>query len=160
MDEELWQWVWLSAMVVFTVGELATPGSFFLAPFAAGSAVAAAAAFIGAPVAVSWSLFLVVSFAAFAALRPLARRLDAQGGNPVGVGASRLIGDTGVVIKRIPDVPGETGAVRVRGEEWSAASSDGRPIAEGATVEIVDVRGTRLVVGAPRDVRPTSPPVS
>src|SRR5690606_4830686 len=44
---EFWRWVWLVAAAVFTLGEMAVAGSFFLAPFAIGAAVAAILAFAG-----------------------------------------------------------------------------------------------------------------
>jgi membrane-bound ClpP family serine protease len=38
------------------------------------------------------------------------------------------------------------GLVRVDREEWRAESVDGAVIAQGATVRVADVQGTRLVV--------------
>ena len=73
---ELWRWVWVVAVIAFTIGELAVAGSFFLAPFAVGAVVAAAAAFLGVPVPLEWAAFVVASGATFAGFRPLARRLE------------------------------------------------------------------------------------
>lgn len=144
---ELWRWVWLGATITFAVGEMASPGSFFLAPFAVGAAVAAALSFAGAGVAIGWIAFIVVSLAAFAALRPLARRLDAMTGDRRdGVGAGRLIGERGVVLTDIPAGPGGLGLVLVGREEWRAGSVDGSAIPADAVVYIAEVEGTRLVV--------------
>jgi membrane protein implicated in regulation of membrane protease activity len=145
-DPEVWRWVWLGAALVFGLGEMATAGSFFLAPFAIGAALAAAVSFAGVPVGVSWIVFIAASLATFAGLRPLARRLDAAGGNPRGVGAGRLVGETGVVLTAVPDGPDASGLVRIGGEQWRAQSSDGRGIPEGTQVTVVEVRGTRVVV--------------
>ncbi len=145
-DPDLWRWVWLTAAVVFGLGEMASPGVFFLAPFALGAAGASALAFAGAPVGFGWVIFLAVSLGTFAALRPLARRLDATGGNPRGVGAKRLVGEDGIVLTPVPAGPDEVGLIRVGREQWRAQSTDGGAIPAGTHVTIVEVRGTRVVV--------------
>ncbi|MDQ3782541.1 MAG: NfeD family protein, partial [Actinomycetota bacterium] len=107
MDEpEQWRWIWLGTAVVFGIGEMATPGAFFLAPFAVGAAVASILAFADVPLVGEWAAFVGVSVAAFAAMRPLARRLDVEGGSD-GIGARRLIGRPGTVVEAISaDRPG------------------------------------------------------
>ncbi|MFZ6004795.1 MAG: NfeD family protein [Actinomycetota bacterium] len=144
MDEpEQWRWIWLGAAVLFGMGEMATPGAFFLAPFAIGAAVAAALAFGDVPLAGEWAVFVGISVASFAALRPLARRLDRHGASD-GVGSRRLIGREGVVIEDIE--PTQSGRVRVDQEEWRADSGDRSPLTTGTTVRVSEVEGTRLIV--------------
>jgi membrane protein implicated in regulation of membrane protease activity len=145
-DPELWRWIWLGTAVVFGLGEMTSPGSFFLAPFAIGALVAALLSFAGASVAVGWIAFVGLSLASFAGLRPLARRLDAVGANPRGVGAGRLVGEEGVVLTEVPGGPDELGLVRVGREQWRAQSSDGSSIPQDTKVTVVEVRGTRVVV--------------
>lgn len=143
-DPSFWQWVWLGTAVIFAVGEMASPGSFFLLPFAIGAAVAAVLAVVGVDVPIEWAVFLVVSTASAVALRPLARRLDRD--EPMdGIGAKRLIGETAAVIEPIPG-GGDLGLVRVGREEWRAEALDGVPLDIGASVRIVEVRGTRVIV--------------
>jgi membrane protein implicated in regulation of membrane protease activity len=144
MDEpEQWRWIWLGAAVLFGLGEMATPGAFFLAPFAIGAVVASALAFADVDLAIEWGAFVAISVAAFAALRPLARRLDRHGGSD-GVGSRRLIGRSGVVLQEIG--PNQLGLVRVDQEEWRANTTDRSSIGEGAQIQIVDVEGTRVIV--------------
>lgn len=144
MDEpEQWRWIWLGAAVLFGLGEMATPGAFFLAPFAIGAVAASALAFADVDLAIEWGAFVGISVGAFAALRPLARRLDRHGGSD-GVGSRRLIGRNGIVLEEI--LPGHLGLVRVDREEWRAESGDDTPIAEGAQVRISEVQGTRVIV--------------
>ncbi len=157
-DPEFWRWVWLSAAVAFGLGEMTSPGSFFLAPFAVGAAVATVLSFLGVPVGVGWVAFVTVSVAVFAALRPLARRLDAAGGNPLGVGAKRLVGEDGLVLDHVPAGQDEMGLVRVGREEWRAQSSDGRAIPKDTRVTVVEVRGTRVVVFPTGLYLPIEPP--
>lgn len=142
-EPEAWRWIWLVAGFVFLVGEMASPGSFFLLPFAAGAIVAAVLAFTGVGVAGEWVAFLGVSIAAFAALRPLARRLDREGQQP-GIGATRLIGQSGLVLE--PIASGDLGLVRIHREEWRAEALDGSAIPAGTPVKVVEVRGTRVIV--------------
>jgi membrane protein implicated in regulation of membrane protease activity len=143
-----WRWVWAIAMAVFAVGEMATPGSFFLAPFAVGALVAAILAYADVSVTTEWVVFIAVSIATLGALRPLARRLNRDAIDD-GVGSRRLVGGQATVLR---DIPGgdELGMARVDREEWRAQSYDGTPIAAGTTVRVADVQGTRVIV-APVD---------
>lgn len=142
MDEG-WRWIWLVAAVLFSIGEMFTPGSFFLLPFAIGAVIATVLAFAYVDLAWQWAAFVGVGFGALVAMRPLARRLDTD--EPTaGIGSRRLIGQRGVVLEAIGS--GELGTVRVDREEWRAETSDGRPMPVGATVRVVDVQGTRVIV--------------
>jgi membrane protein implicated in regulation of membrane protease activity len=147
---EDWRWVWLVAGTLFAVGEMLSPGSFFLAPFAVGALVAAVLAFAGVSITVEWIVFLAVSIGTLFLLRPVARRLD-RNALDHGVGARRLVGTRATVLRAIPG-NAELGLVRVDREEWRAQSTDGSPIAEGTTVRVADVQGTRVIVA----LEPTS----
>lgn len=142
MDGEAWRWVWLALAVGGIVGEIATAGTFFLFPFGVGAAVACVLAFLSLALGLQWLAFVLVSLAAFAATRPIARRLD-RAESPKGVGARRLLGQEAFVLDAIDR---DLGIVRVGGEEWRAQSRDGVRVPAGAKVLVVDVVGTRLVV--------------
>ena len=160
-DPDFWRWVWLAAALPFGLGEMASAGTFFLAPFALGAVGAAGASFVGAPIAIGWVLFVLVSAGSFAALRPLAARLDASSKNPLGVGATRLVGEHGVVLTEVPAGPDELGTVRIGREEWRAEALDGGPLVPGTHVTVLEVRGTRVVVyptGLPASIRPPERP--
>lgn len=150
----MWRWVWLGAALAFGLGEMASAGTFFLAPFALGAAGAAAVSFAGAPIGLGWLVFVGLSAVSFGALRRVARRLDATTRNPLGVGASRLVGERGIVLTAVPEGPDEVGLVRIGREEWRAQSLDGSPIAVQTPVTVLEVRGTRVIV------LPTGLPVS
>jgi membrane protein implicated in regulation of membrane protease activity len=142
----MWRWIWLATAVAFGIGEMASAGSFFLAPFAVGAVGAAVVSFLGAPIGLGWLIFVVLSGVTFAALRPVAKRLDATSRNPLGVGATRLVGEQGVVLLEVPPGPDEVGLVRVGREEWRAQSLDGSPLEPGTPVTVLEVRGTRVIV--------------
>src|SRR5690606_15153890 len=95
-EPETWRWIWLVATLAFALGEMASAGTFFLAPFAIGAGVAAILAFADVNLAIEWTAFLGISVAAFASLRPLARRLD-RGEPTEGIGSKRLIGQPALV---------------------------------------------------------------
>lgn len=144
MDEpEQWRWIWLGAAVLFGMGEMATPGAFFLAPFGIGAALAAILAFAGVDLAWEWLAFVAVSLGAFIALRPMARRLD-HGAGTEGIGSRRLIGRAAVVLQ--PISPTQPGLVRVDQEEWRAEAADHGAIPAGTEVRVTEVEGTRVIV--------------
>jgi membrane protein implicated in regulation of membrane protease activity len=143
VDPETWRWIWLVLAVAGIVGEIATAGTFFLFPFGLGAVIACILAFAGVDVVFQWIAFVLVSIGAFAASRPLVRRLDRSG--PSGVGADRWVGKQGIVLRAIPNEH-EAGLVRIGGEEWRAMSRSGVTVPAGSTVLVVEVVGTRLVV--------------
>src|SRR3954469_11318854 len=107
-------WVlWLIAAVVLGIGEIATQG-LFLAPFAAGALVAALIAAAGAGTAITLVVFLLISIAALAPLRPSARshrRMPALSRT----GTAALVGRHATVVERIAHNEG-VGCVKVGGE--------------------------------------------
>ena len=138
-------WVlWLILAVVFAVGEIATLG-FFLAPFAAGAAVAAVVSAAGAGLVVSLAVFLVLSAVLLAALRPLARshkRMPPQ----IRTGTAALVGRDATVVERIVNQEG-VGCVRIDGEVWTARSYLEEEIYEpGTRVQVVEIRGATALV--------------
>jgi membrane protein implicated in regulation of membrane protease activity len=150
-DPESWRWIWLVAAVFFGVGEMLTPGAFFMAPFAIGALVAAILAFADVSVAVQWLAFLGFSIIAFGALRPIARRLDEESSSD-GIGSRRLIGRSGTVLEAIE--PGHLGLVRINREEWRAEAADRSAVPLGTPVRVTDVEGTRLIVTPTEEPNP------
>jgi membrane protein implicated in regulation of membrane protease activity len=143
-NPDAWRWIWLATAAFLAIGEVLTPGTFFMVSFAIGAAVACVLAFAGVNVAVEWLAFVVASGISLALLVPLGRRVSA--GEQAPVGATRFVGRKAVVLQAIPAGQNETGLVRFDREEWRAESATGRAISAGTTVEIRSVDGTRLVV--------------
>jgi membrane protein implicated in regulation of membrane protease activity len=139
MDE----WViWLIVAVAFGVGEIATLG-FFLAPFAGGALVAAVVSGVGAPTAVAWIAFLVVSIVLLAALRPLALRHRKQAPS-LRTGTAALVGRHATVLERVTE---NEGSVRLDGEVWTARPYDEDQVFEaGARVQVLEIRGATALV--------------
>jgi membrane protein implicated in regulation of membrane protease activity len=135
--------IWLVVAVALAIGEVFTPGLFFLGPVALAAGAAAVAAALGGSLA-ALIVFVVCSVLSVAFLRPLARshlRLPAL----ARTGTAALVGRRAVVLRRV-DATG--GRVRIGGEEWSARSYlDGVVIEPGTAVDVVEIEGaTALVV--------------
>ena len=141
MDNELWRWVWTGLALVMGLGEIITAG-FFLLPFAVGAGLAAIAAWVGLHDAVQWIAFFGGTAVAMLFVRRFMRAQDDEEG--LKIGPARYVGMSAVVLEKV-DLATNSGLIRVEAEEWRAIT-DGGSIPKGATVEVVEVRGTRLVV--------------
>ncbi|HXR11726.1 MAG TPA: NfeD family protein [Gaiellaceae bacterium] len=134
---------WSIAAVLLAIGELVTPGLFFLGPVALAAVVSAAAAAVGAAVWIQLVVFVAGSAASLGLLRPIAR---AHLHMPVAIrtGAAALEGAHAVVLQRV-DLNG--GRVRIGGEEWSArAYMPDQVIEPGAQVEVMKIEGATALV--------------
>jgi membrane protein implicated in regulation of membrane protease activity len=136
--------LWIVAACAFGVGELLTTG-FFLAPFAVGALVAALVAAIGAPTALAWITFLLVSLLMLWVVRPIARH-HVRTPPQLRTGAAALVGRHAIVLERIANREA-VGCVRVDGEVWTARAYDEDQIIEvGAEVQIIEIRGATALV--------------
>ena len=133
---------WVVAAVLLAIGEVLTPGLFFLGPVALAAVAAAVVALFAGAVA-SVIVFIVAALLSLAVLRPIARshiRLPALSRT----GTDALVGRKAVVTRRVDAVGGR---VRIGGEEWSARSYlDNEVYAEGATVDVVRIEGATALV--------------
>jgi membrane protein implicated in regulation of membrane protease activity len=69
-----------------------------------------------------------------------------RGGNPIGVGAGRLVGEPGVVVTDLSPDPERMGTVRIGREEWHAETPDRGYLSAGTPIRVVLIEGTRAVV--------------
>jgi membrane protein implicated in regulation of membrane protease activity len=134
--------VWLVIAVALAVGEVFTPGLFFLGPVALAAAAAAVAAALGGGVA-ALVVFVICAVLSLAFLRPLARaHLHVPALARTGTAA--LVGRKAVVLRRVDS---QGGRIRIGGEEWSARPYlDGTVIEPGAPVEVVEIDGATALV--------------
>ena len=136
-------WVlWLIAAVIFAIGEIVSMG-FFLAPFAAGAAVAALLSATGAGTTAEFAAFLVVSIVLLAALRPVALRHRKQAPS-LRTGTAALVGHHATVLERVSE---DQGSVRLDGEIWTARPFDEDQVFEAGTrVQVLEIRGATALV--------------
>ena len=135
--------IWVLIAVALAIGEIVTPGLFFLGPLAIAAAVAALVAALGG----GWFLTLVVfgagSVASLAVLRPIARAHLRQPA-AMRTGTAALVGAKAVVVDR---VDGQGGRVKIGGEVWSARALDEHQVLEpGTRVEVAQIDGATAVV--------------
>jgi membrane protein implicated in regulation of membrane protease activity len=138
-------WIgWLVAACVLGIGEM-HQGGFYLAPFAAGAALAAIVSLLGVGTGLSAVVFLVASGIVFATLRPVARR-HRRLPPAIRTGAAALIGRKAVVLERISNHE-SVGCVKIDGEVWTARSFDEEEVFDaGERVEVVEIRGATALV--------------
>jgi membrane protein implicated in regulation of membrane protease activity len=134
---------WVIAALLLAVGEIFTPGLFFLGPVALAAVAGAIAAAIGAAVWIQVVVFAVASFASLGLLRPIARshlRMPAA----IRTGTAALEGKRAVVLQRVDQ---DSGRVRIGGEEWTArAYMPDQVIEPGTQVEVVKIEGATALV--------------
>jgi membrane protein implicated in regulation of membrane protease activity len=134
---------WAIAALLLAVGEVFTPGLFFLGPVALAAVAAALAAVAGAAVWLQLVVFVAASAASLGVLRPLARS-HLQMPAAIRTGTAALVGARAVVLQRVDEAGGR---VRIGGEEWSArAYMPGQVIEPGTSVEVVEIKGATALV--------------
>jgi membrane protein implicated in regulation of membrane protease activity len=135
--------VWVVAAVLLAIGELLTPGLFFLGPVALAAIAGGVAGALGGGIAAQLVAFLVGSVVALGLLRPIARRhlhLPAQ----LRTGTAALEGAEAVVVERVTAAGGR---VRLKGEIWSARSYvDDAVFEPGARVDVLQIDGATALV--------------
>jgi membrane protein implicated in regulation of membrane protease activity len=135
--------IWAIVAVGLAIGEILTPGMFFLGPVALAALVAGLAALAGVGVVAQVLVFVVCSFASLAFLRPIARR-HIHLPEISRTGTDALVGKKALVLKTV-DANG--GLVRIGGEEWTArAYMDDGVYEPGARVEVVKIEGATALV--------------
>jgi membrane protein implicated in regulation of membrane protease activity len=135
--------IWAIAAVLLSVGEIFTPGMFFLGPVALAALAAAVVALLDIGVVGQLLAFVIGSVATVAFLRPIAKR-HLHMPAALRTGTAALEGTKAVVLQRV-DVNG--GRVRIGGEEWSArAYMEDQVLEPGTRVEVVKIEGATALV--------------
>ena len=134
--------IWFGLLILFGILEAVTV-SVVSIWFMAGSLAAILAALCGASLPVQIVLFLAVSVALLACLRPLVRKYVSP--KITATNADRVIGKTAGVTESIDNIAAQ-GAVKVGGVVWTARSSGGKPIAAGAQVQVDRFECVKLYV--------------
>src|SRR3954464_8496508 len=116
---EDWVW-WMVATGVLAVGEILTPGAFFLGPIALASLLAAIVAVAGAALTAQWIVFIVAAIASLGILRPIAKRHIKMPAR-LRTGTAALVGSQAVVLERV-DV--DSGKGKMGGEIGRAGAYD------------------------------------
>ncbi|MET8980328.1 NfeD family protein [Streptomyces sp. NPDC004539] len=141
MDIDAWVW-WLVGAAALGIPLVITAMPEF-GMFAVGAVAAAVVAGLGLGAVSQVLVFVVVSVALVAVVRPIANRHSRQRpGLTTGIDA--LKGRQAVVLER---VDGSGGRIKLAGEIWSARSLDSdRAYEPGQEVDVVDIEGATAIV--------------
>ncbi|MFF9342281.1 MULTISPECIES: NfeD family protein [unclassified Streptomyces] len=141
MDIDAWIW-WLIGAVGLGIPLVLTAMPEF-GMFAVGAVAGAVTAALGFDVTAQVIVFVIVSVALVAVVRPIAVRH--RTGTPAhATGIDALKGRQARVLER---VDAEGGRIKLAGEIWSARSLDaGRVFEPGDEVDVVEIEGATAVV--------------
>jgi membrane protein implicated in regulation of membrane protease activity len=134
---------WAIVAVFLAIGEIFTPGLFFLGPIALAALAATVVAALGGGIWLQIIVFGVGSFAAVGLLRPIARKHVTMP-RAIRTGAAALEGAKAIVLQRVDS---RGGRVKIGGEEWSARSyMPDEEFDVGAEVEVAQIQGATALV--------------
>ncbi|HWE82879.1 MAG TPA: NfeD family protein [Gaiellaceae bacterium] len=135
--------VWIVFAILLAIGEIATPGLFFLGPVAIAAAAAAIASGLGGGWVADIVVFAAGSAATLGLLRPIARRHLSMP-PAVRTGAAALVGARATVVDQFDATSGH---VKIGGEVWSARALDETDVMEpGLQVQVAEIRGATALV--------------
>ena len=140
----LYPLLWLLAVIVFTVVEVATY-QLVAVWFAIGAIGGLVAAVCGASGLVQCGVFVALSAITYAATRPVVHKM--LHGAKVATNADRLLNQEAVVLQ--PITPLQKGRVVVDGQDWSAQMKEDcreETAQPGETVRVCSITGVTLVV--------------
>ena len=141
MDQYSWV-LWIAAIVIFGIVEAATVNMVSLW-FMGGALAALVADLLGAGSWVQVAVFLVVSAALLAALRPFVRKFISP--RKIATNADMAIGREAYLTETVDNIRG-TGALKLDGKEWSVRSASGAVLEKEMLVRVVKMEGVKLYV--------------
>ena len=134
--------LWFLLMIVFLFVEASTVVMVSLW-FAAGALAAMIASLLGAEVWLQAVVFVAVSGAMLALLRPVFRKYVKPRITKTNLDA--VIGSVGIVSVRIDNIQ-SAGQVKLGAMEWTARSTTGEVIEEGTQVKVDRIEGVKVYV--------------
>ncbi|MEU9340784.1 NfeD family protein [Streptomyces sp. NPDC048278] len=139
---DAWVW-WLVGAAALGIPLVVTAMPEF-GMFAVGAVAAAVTAGLGADAVLQVLVFVLVSVALIAVVRPIANRHAAQRPQ-LATGVDALKGRQAVVLERVDG--GADGRIKLAGEIWSARALDpDRAYEVGQEVDVVEIEGATAIV--------------
>ena len=136
----MWQ-IWLIISGLFFIGEMITVG-FLIFWFGIGALIAMIVSFFISNIIIQTTVFVVSSTILIFATKPLVNKFINV--KTTQTNAFSIIGKTAIVKKEIK--PHSIGQIKLNGEVWSAESENDDIIPEGSEVEILEIKGVKVVV--------------
>lgn len=138
----LW-WHWLILGLLLLLGELLTPGGFYILFFGIAAILTGVLALAGIEnTAVQMLLFTVLSVGGLLVFR--ARVLRWMQADPQAPPVDTLVGEIGTTVVTLPR--GAVGRVELRGTSWSARNISTEDLAAGTRYRVTAVDGLLLLV--------------
>ena len=125
--------IWLITALILLIVEIFTV-SFGVVCFSLGAVFAALGAYLGLSVLWQLLIFSVVSFIAFAFIRPFVVKFLLKKKDEVLTNADAIVGRVAIVTEEI-NSENNTGRVKIDGDDWKAEASE--IIAVGEKVEVI-----------------------
>ena len=135
--------LWFVLLVVFLVVEAACPIHLVSIWFAAGSLIAMLVSFLGGPVWLQITLFVLVSVAMVVLLWPFIKKFLNPHLTKTNVDA--VLDSQGYVTADIDNLSA-TGQVKLGAMDWTARSTSGTPIPKGTLVKVDRIEGVKAFV--------------
>ncbi len=141
-DADMYQLIWIAAMVIFGVLEAVTVGLTSIW-FVAGALGGLITTMCGGPIWLQLTVFFVVSIGCLLLARPLVEKYVNK--TTTATNADRVLGAVARVTETIDNAE-PTGAVYVDGKTWTARSAANEVIEPDTLVRVVRMEGVRLFV--------------
>lgn len=146
-NTDMYQLIWIVAMVLFGILEAVTVGLTSIW-FVAGSLAGLITAMCGGPIWLQLTVFFVVSIGCLLLARPLVEKYVNK--TTTATNADRVLGTVARVTETIDNAE-PTGAVYVDGKTWTARSTTEEIIEPDTLVRVVRMEGVRLFVEKVKD---------
>ena len=137
-----WIWIWVAVIAVSLIIEFLTMEMVSLWT-AIGGILALILSALNVGFEIQLIVFFGVSIILLLSLRKLAIKYLLKNDSQK-VGTDRIIGTKTKLLSEI--TPDNSGTIKVNGVVWSATTNDGEPLAENTVVEIVEIRGNKIIV--------------
>lgn len=137
----MWQF-WLIASGIFFIAEIITVG-FLIFWLGIGALITMIVSFFTSNLIIQTTVFVISSTILIFATRPLINKFTNT--KTTSTNAFSLVGKKGIVTQNIDSIRG-TGQIKVQGELWSAISKDSDIIPKNTEVEILSIKGVKLIV--------------
>ena len=137
----MWQF-WLIASGIFFIAEIITVG-FLIFWLGIGALITMIVSFFTSNLIIQTTVFVISSTILIFARRPFINKFANT--NTTSTNAFSLVGKKGIVTQNIDSIRG-TGQIKVQGELWSAISKDSDIIPKNTEVEILSIKGVKLIV--------------
>ena len=142
-----WIWIWVAVVAVSLVVEFTTMEMVSLWT-AIGGIIALVLAALDVCVEAQLIVFFIISIVLVLTLRKVALKYLLKNSDTK-TGTDRIVGNSYKLITSITD--DEPGTLKVNDIIWWAKSKDGAPISAGNVVEVVELKGNKLIVKIKED---------